>query len=382
MRTRKLVVLTAFIVMAAGCDPASPDASILAPDAPERRSVRAANGGFACPTAFDHVATDQASLLAAVAAAAPGDVIGIDGFFPLTQPVEVTAAGVTVTCVSPGSGLANDPSANLGFLLATAVDDVTIEGLRLDATNGSWPVYTVFNEGFRLAHNDVVCGWSGCGFIVGVTNAVVTDNAMESWGSSSGLHMQGGIDGARVLRNTITAHAPSWHPVFGGIRAREGADVLLKNNVVTGPWQSSIASADIRDGEYAENELGGAVMYGVALDLPGTAGAIPVTGTVFRGNRIGDAGWGGILARSSCGNELVNNRISGSPGIHLAESSGDNHMRATFGSVIDDGAYDCDGDGTIDANRVSGKVGHGGHVPAADAALKTPDAGSTLPAMQ
>lgn len=383
MRTTTLgaAALSALIVVA--CDSALTDPAPLSPDqARLQLSAQAPGGAFSCPTSFDHLATDDASLQAALAAAAEGDVIGVDGLIA-TAGAWIDTDGVTLTCASAGSGLYRDPAGSAWYLVGTGRANVTVEGLRLDGQGGSWPVYTVFNSGTRVAHNDITCGFGGCAFVVGVTNAVVTDNNMESWGSSTGLHLQGGIDGARILRNTVVAHAPSWVPAFGGIRPRDGSDVLVKDNTVRGPWQNSISSVDMHQSEYSQNELSGARQYGLAINIPGSPNMAQAAHNTFRGNRISGAAWAGILGRATCGNHLVNNRVSGSLGIQLDVSTGDNHVVGTFGSVIDDGAFDCDGDGEIDPNAVSGKAGHGGRVPAAQPALKTLESPSeAVPAMQ
>ena len=58
-----------------------------------------------CPTPADFVATDEASLRAGIAAASPGDVIGLDGFFGIARDIYIRVPDLTITCATPGSGL-------------------------------------------------------------------------------------------------------------------------------------------------------------------------------------------------------------------------------------------------------------------------------------
>src|SRR5689334_25175532 len=71
-----------------------------APVAP-RLSLNASAG--ACPTPANVIVTDEAGLNAALAAAAPGEVIGLGAFFGVTADVIVNTPKVTLTCATVGA---------------------------------------------------------------------------------------------------------------------------------------------------------------------------------------------------------------------------------------------------------------------------------------
>ncbi len=71
----KLLVLTLGVFVAACSErPTELGAALSSP-------VFTKGGAAACPTPADVVVSDEASLLAALSSASPGDVIGLDGFF-------------------------------------------------------------------------------------------------------------------------------------------------------------------------------------------------------------------------------------------------------------------------------------------------------------
>ena len=51
------------------------------------------------------VVTNEADLLAALAGASAGDVIGLDGVIEVAADLSISVEGVTLTCATPGSGL-------------------------------------------------------------------------------------------------------------------------------------------------------------------------------------------------------------------------------------------------------------------------------------
>jgi hypothetical protein len=87
------------LTLAACTEPTRP-AAPRSPQADVALSVAAA-----CPTPANVVVHDEASLHAALGAATPGEVIGLDGFFGISADVAIATPGVTLTCVTPGSGL-------------------------------------------------------------------------------------------------------------------------------------------------------------------------------------------------------------------------------------------------------------------------------------
>ncbi len=220
-----------------------------------------------CPTPAAVTVADEASLRAALAAATPGEVIGLNGFFGVTADVIIGTPDVTLTCATPGSGIFPQPGFSGVWLLQVHATGVTVDRLVLDGGStaegpyvaGADETSTFLADGARFTNNRVTCGSPAgeCAFFVGTKNAVVTDNRFESGGSATGVHMQSGIDGTRVERNTIVATAPSGGQFLGGIRVRDGSNVVVADNVVRGPWGNSIATANLA-GAFQGNDVAGA----------------------------------------------------------------------------------------------------------------------------
>jgi hypothetical protein len=229
-------------------------------------------GQPACPTGANFIVTDEASLRAALSAASPGNVIALNGFFALTADVAITTPSVTLTCATPESGIFAPPGFSGLWLLQVHAGGVTVDGLVLDgghAPEGPYVAGTDGTSGFfadaaRLTNNRVTCGSPNgeCAFFVGTREAVVADNRFESAGSSTGIHLQSGIDGSRVERNTVVTSAPSGGEFLGGIRVRDGSNVVVADNVVRGPWGNSIATASLA-GTFERNDVAGALRNAV-----------------------------------------------------------------------------------------------------------------------
>ena len=364
---RKMVAVVALGVFAAACSerPTEPG-SLGSPDF-------AKGGAAACPTPADVVVTDEASLLAALAAANSGDVIGVDGFFEVTVDVLITTDHLTLTCATAGSGLAAQAGARVNRLLSALADGVVVERLVLDGSETDFTPYIAANvDVVRFSHNTVTCGLS-CAALTGATNAVITDNYFVAAGPLSGVHIQSTatnpIDGTRVLRNTVITTAPSTGPVddcprcfrsWGGIRVHggvhRGKDVVVSDNVVIGPWANSLAPADISDGRFERNRLEGAANYGIGTSLNAFKGRSTLD-NVFRNNRISGVGVAGVFATSACGNVFLGNNLQGNAdntGAIFEEETGNNTLVGNATIVIDNGAFDCDGDGAVDPNIITG----------------------------
>ena len=239
------------------------------PTAAPARPLFSTVAATACPTPSNVIVTNEADLRAALSAATPGYVIGLDGFFGVAADVIVGSPDVTLTCATPGSGIFPQPGFSGAWLLQVHATGVTVDRLILDGGSAEGPYVAgadagngVFvADGAQLTNNRVTCGSPNgeCAFFVGTKNAVVADNRFESAGSGTGVHMQSGIDGTRVERNTIVTTAPP--PVQflgGGIRVRDGSNVLVADNVVRGPWRNSIATANLA-GTFERNDVAGAL---------------------------------------------------------------------------------------------------------------------------
>lgn len=338
-------------------------------------------GAAACPTPADFVVSDEAGLLSALSAASPGDVIGIDGFFEVTADVFIFTDDLTITCATPGSGLFAGPA--VFDILNPVARRVTVERLVLDAGAAIGGPYFTFNDGVtffaedvRFTHNTAICG-GRCTLLIGTSGAVIAENVFESAGSSTGVHLQGQgpflpdgsrprpIDGSRVERNTIIATAPSTNPNFGGIRLRDGRDVVVDHNEVLGPWANSVATAELQASTFESNRFAGAASYGIGISF-GSLTLVPASDQVFRNNNVTAAGSAGIFVRQACSNLFQGNNLQSNVddlGAVFDVNTGANTLIGNKNVVIDNGNFDCDGDGIPDPNVITGtgKVASGQH---------------------
>src|SRR2546426_6482423 len=243
------------------------------PTADPARPLFSTVAATACPTPANVTFTNEAELRAALSAATPGEVIGLDGFFSVTADVIIGTPDVTLTCATPGSGIFPQPGFGGAWLLQVHATGVTVDRLILDGGAAEGPYIAGADagdglfvaDGAQLTNNRVTCGSPNgeCAFFVGTKHAVVADNRFESAGSGTGVHMQGGIDGTRVERNTIVTTAPPPDQFLGaGIRVRDGSNVVVADNVVRGPWRNSIATANLA-GALERNDVAGALGNGI-----------------------------------------------------------------------------------------------------------------------
>lgn len=363
MRTRSRVTLCFVLTALAGActdqrHPIAPSFSLLP-------------GAAACPTPANVVVHDQASLLAALGAATPGEVIGLDGFFGITADVIIATPGVTLTCATAGSGLFTAPGGATQDMLTVVARNVTVDRLVLDAGQAGEGPYLAFNDGTsffaeneRFTNNAVTCTPGGvCAFIVGGIGAVISDNSFQSAGSFTGIQMQGNgpanqINGAHVERNTLVATAPSTGPIQGAIRPAGAVNLVIADNVATGPWRSGLSVTRVLDSQIMGNTFGGAALYGIRMSAA-ALGVDPhqVRNTVFSNNRVRAAGTAGVFAKLACGNMFVGNNLQGNPGnlgLIFDATTGANTLVGDGTIVIDNGAFDCDGDGVNDPNIITG----------------------------
>jgi hypothetical protein len=315
----------------------------------------AVTGVAACPTPANFVVSDEAGLLAALAAASPGQVIAVSGTIAVTADVSITTPGITLTCASPGAGLT--AQGGVVDMLNALANGVTVERLVLDASNVDGPYQAGFVAGVRLTNNRVICGLGVCAFFQGTPGAIVADNQFVSNGSVTGIHLQGGIDGSRVERNTIVWSAPCCGTAFGGIRARDGSGVVISGNVVRGPWLTSFFPVNLSSSLVEQNRLEGATAYGILGGGP-AVGGFSIADNLFRANRITGAGAAGIFLRKACRNTLVGNDLQGNAGnlgLIFDVTTGANTFVGNQNDVIDNGAFDCTGDGVEDPNIITGR---------------------------
>ena len=369
-RTLLLGILA--VCLACGEGPAEPSLDIsLAVNAGKSPT----NSCAASPT---FIATDEATLGAALAAAVSGDVIGLDGMIELRNSrLRVDTDGVTVTCATPGSGVFfhpdNRPDNGFNNVIVIAARDVTISHLVVDATETRRAVRafsnnagTVFADRARFSDNTVTCGPGSCLTYTGVPDAVITDNHFASAGSLGGLHIQGAgprvggvsprpIDGTRVERNVVETAAfdPTATPWLGGIRVRDGQNVIVDHNTVLGPWGNSLSIDDLSDSRIKSNSLEGAEVYGVALGINRVTD-LGASENEVSNNLVSDAGTSGAFAtKGTCSNVFRGNNLNHNPiGLHFDVATGANTYIGNKNVVVDDGDFDCDGDGVSDPNVI------------------------------
>jgi len=348
-----------------------------------------------CPANPTITVSDDASLRAAIVAAQPGDVIAVSGTIEVTVDDTIATDNVTLTCATPGSGLVATPG--IEDMLLVGAKGVVVTGLVLDGTHADQSPFLALNDGVTLlaqdvqfTNNTVTCTPFGdCVFFAGGTGAVVTDNLMQADGGLTGIQIQANgpdptaiplpirVDGARIERNTVVATSTSGGGVFGGIRPFDASGLIIADNVVTGPWRRSLSATRLSDSRISGNQLQGALLDGIRTSAGGfTSPGGVVARNVFTGNLVSGAGRAGVFAQKACANKFLSNDLRGNVGdlgVLLNDSTGANVVAGVQNAVvIDNGAFDCDGDGRIDPNIITGGVSH--HQPA------PPDTGSAAPA--
>jgi len=77
----------------------------------------------------------------------------------------------------------------------------------------------------------------------------------------------------------------------------------------------------------------------------------------LRSNVVTSAGTGGVFAKLACGNAFVGNSLQGNAGnigLLFDATTGANTLVGNGTIVIDNGAFDCNGDGVNDPNIITG----------------------------
>ncbi|PYO66537.1 MAG: hypothetical protein DMD69_13610 [Gemmatimonadetes bacterium] len=330
----------------------------------------------ACPTPANVVVHDEAGLLTALDAAYPGEVIGLDGFFGITADVTIATPGVTLTCATPGSGLFAIAGSGVQDMLIASASHVVVDRLVLDGTQaGDSPYFAAndlasyFAENIRFTNNSVTCSPGGeCIFVAGGIGPVVSDNHFQATAPFSGIHLQAdaeGIDGARVERNTIVTTTPFvGFDFLAAIRVFNARNVVLADNTVAGPWANSLGPQGLSMSVITGNRVKGATLYGMQFSGNPNFPALLMLNNTLRSNVVTSAGTGGVFAKLACGNAFVGNSLQGNAGnigLLFDATTGANTVVGNGTIVIDNGAFDCNGDGVNDPNIITGAgaVTHG-----------------------
>jgi len=326
---------------------------------------------------------DDTTLRAALKAARPGDVIAVSGTIEVTADDTIATDNVTLTCATPGSGLVAR-GLEVVDMITVLARAVVVDGLVLDGSRALDAPWFAFNDGesafaqdVRFTNNTVTCTLFGaCAFVVGGTGAVVSDNQFEATDAFTGIHLQANgpdprvvlpirIDGARIERNTIVALTPSVGVRFGAIRSFDADNIVIADNVISGPWRNGISPTRLSHSQIQRNQISGAVVDGIRT---ASFGGVPrgAAQNLFASNQISAAGRSGIFADRACSNQFASNDLRGNAGdlgLFLTDTTGANVVAGVYNAVvIDNGAFDCDGDGRTDPNIITGGVTH--HQPA------------------
>ena len=370
-----------------GCDNPSP------PTAPAA-AISADKVGGGCAKKADFIVADEASLLNALSAAKPGAVIALSGFFGVSSDVLIFTEGAKITCATPGAGLYVLPGGVVYDILNALSPNITVDHLRFDATQALDAAFFVyvdnvdyFGNNARFTNNTVSCPpasvGSECVNDAGGAGLVVTDNYFVADQPLVGIELQTSDefdlivpDHVRVERNTLIATSAGPAANFGAIRPYKVTNSVISNNVISGPWYSGISFRHGGNTVVEGNRITGALSYGVSMATTGDV----ERNDVFRENRISGSGVAGILVSRACGNLFDENNLrgnAGNVGLYFDVSSGANLVRgddATGFLIVDNGAFDCDGNGTNDPNviRADDRVTRGGLV--ASAAVRAPSA--------
>lgn len=337
----------------------------------------------ACPVYPDYIVQDGLALDIALAIAEPGEVIGVDGVIEFVDTeewvnVHLATDGLTLTCATPGSGFRPGPGYAAGNLIAIDGVDVTVSHLVIDGsgvTNNAIGSRNYGEDGFRavgsrIVDNEIICGPWFCLFLIGNEGAVVANNEMVYTGGAGAVQLQGygprdengdqayPNDGARVVDNVIRADVPSYDgwSLGAGIRIRDGNGVVVSGNEITGPFPNAITVANVKGGAFEHNRGAGAELFGFVLDaMPDNERS---TGLVLKNNRFTDAGVAGAYVENACDNTFIGNVLNGNDvGLIFDLRTGANAYAGNGRIVQDDGDLDCDGDGVVDPNLVTGAGG-------------------------
>ena len=366
MRRRISLLISSGILLGACAEQPS------APSLAFTGSAASARADIGC-VATNLVATSEAQLNALVATSQPGDVIAVSGMIQMSDAVR-PRAGTTLTCAASGDGLATGPGYTYWDLIEILEPNVTVQGMRLIGHNVD-VVYAersrfeidgvaVNGANARVLGNDVTCNGMSCVFFSGVSNATVADNVFTASDVYSGIHVQGGAapyntDGLQVRRNRLIATNHTGSPVFGAIRPRDGANMIISENTIVGPWSNGIATQGTLDATFERNTVDGARRYGlfVGAGINQGTGGIGVRRLLARNNTLSGAE-NAIRVNAACTNVFVANKLgsaSGTP-VFFTTTTGANNLMGGDNSVnVDNGSFDCDGDGTVDPNFLTGR---------------------------
>ncbi|HEU4881911.1 MAG TPA: NosD domain-containing protein [Longimicrobium sp.] len=368
MRSHSPAPSLALLVLLAACadQPAAPAARAAGP------SLASAK---ACAASPDFVVHTDPELRAALAAAQDGDVVAVSGNIAVDSVVIIDNEGVTLTCAEPEAGLSFAEGYQY-ILLQPMGDRITISGLELDAEYGYAAIYSLPDEDdgyqdIRITGNEIECGYMFCLFAVAIQGTVITDNHWQGEDTRYGVHLQGipgsglptpapdggynlySTDRTVISRNVIDTDG-GYVSIYGAIRVREGREVTITHNQISGDWSHGVALTNVYDSWVEQNRIDGTLRNGIEFAAI-AANRVSVSGVSIKANQISNAGGVGIAVRGACYNTFQGNNLQNtSVGAVFEPNTGANVYRGNSGVVQDAGAFDCDQDGDIDPNQISG----------------------------
>jgi nitrous oxidase accessory protein NosD len=323
----------------------------------------------ACLIAPDFVVHDDAELRTALQAAAPWQSIALDGLIALGSEVRLEKPALTLGCATPGSGFsrAEEYEGEPWDLLWVRAPDVTLRGLRFDgALTWMMPVYADDDGGLpwanvrlRFVGNEVAYGEQGGMFTAGAQSVTVTDNHFLGQRAQYAVHIQYQGHGSRVERNVMSVDVGAFlvNPLAAAIRFRDGDGGRVADNVIRGPWVRGINVAELWDNDIVGNTIEGVLTYGIRTGVNWIK-VNSVHDNRIRDNRIRGAGLGAILLQQACSNALLGNQMDGNDdgiGAVFDVSTGLNVLTGNTVTALDNGSFDCTGDGVVDPNIITGK---------------------------
>lgn len=366
MRSHSLAPSVALLILLAAC--ADQPVTSAAPGAGP--SLASAKGCAASP---DFVVHTDPELRAALAAAQDGDVVAVSGNIAVDSTVVIDNEGVTLTCAEPGAGLSFAPGYEY-ILVQPMGDRITVSGLELDAEYGYAAFYSLPDEAdgyqdIRITGNEIECGYTFCLFAVGIQGTVITDNHWKGEDTRYGVHIQGipgsgasgtgggyafaSADGTFISRNVIETDG-GYESIYGAIRVREGRNVTITHNQVSGDWSHGVVLTNVYDSRVENNRIDGTLLNGIEFS-DRAANRVSISGVSVKANQISNAGGVGIAVRYACYNTFQGNNLQHtSVGAVFEPTTGANVYRGNPSVVTNAGAFDCEPDGDIDPNQISG----------------------------
>lgn len=330
-----------------------------------------------CLEAPDFVVQDEGSFFAALESARPWDEIAVDGMIALGRHAMVSTPALTIGCATPGSGLTMAPwfeGETWGFMTIGA-PDVTLRGLRIDGgPTTEVPVFAgedgttpLENVRLRFVGNDVIYGAQGGLFTAGAREVTVSDNRFHGERAQYAAHVQTQGGGSRVERNDMSVQVGGFllSPTAAAIRLRDGGGGVVADNVIRGPFVRGINVAELWDSDIVGNTVDGVLTYGIRASI-NPYQPISVHHNRIRNNRISGSGVAAMFFELACSNVLLGNQLDGNAagtGVVFDVTTGLNVLTGNTVTALDNGAFDCTGDGVFDPNVITGKGKVGKGVP-------------------